>query len=54
MADSGGPPEPVMEVPPPKEIKILETAEDIHNRRTEVSLFSHSDFEMKTHFDQYE
>lgn len=26
------PPEPVLEVPPPKEIKILETAEDIHVR----------------------
>uniref|UniRef100_A0A0N5ANF9 Spectrin alpha chain n=1 Tax=Syphacia muris TaxID=451379 RepID=A0A0N5ANF9_9BILA len=36
MADSGAPPEPVLEVPAPQEIKILETAEDIQNRRTEV------------------
>ncbi|VDM96402.1 unnamed protein product [Thelazia callipaeda] len=30
------PPEPVLEVPPPQEIKILETAEDIQSRRAEV------------------
>ncbi|CDW52174.1 Spectrin alpha chain [Trichuris trichiura] len=30
------PPEPVMEVPPPQEIKVLETAADIQMRRTEV------------------
>ncbi|VDP10579.1 unnamed protein product [Soboliphyme baturini] len=30
------PPEPVLEVPPPQEIKILETAEDIQQRRSEV------------------
>uniref|UniRef100_A0A914RLT1 Uncharacterized protein n=1 Tax=Parascaris equorum TaxID=6256 RepID=A0A914RLT1_PAREQ len=29
MAESGIPPEPVLEVPAPHEIKILETAEDI-------------------------
>lgn len=29
MAESGAPPEPVLEVPAPHEIKILETAEDI-------------------------
>ncbi|XGW34833.1 hypothetical protein V3C99_018681, partial [Haemonchus contortus] len=29
MSDNGTPPEPVLEVPPPTEIKILETAEDI-------------------------
>lgn len=29
MAASASPPEPVLEVPPPQEIKILETAEDI-------------------------
>ena len=32
----GPPPDPVLEVPPPKEIKILETADDIQQRRTEV------------------
>lgn len=32
----GSPPEPVLEVPPPQEIIILETAEDIQNRRAEV------------------
>jgi spectrin alpha len=39
MADvdmAGPPPDPVLEVPPPKEIKILETADDIQQRRTEV------------------
>uniref|UniRef100_A0AAF5PJZ7 Spectrin alpha chain n=2 Tax=Wuchereria bancrofti TaxID=6293 RepID=A0AAF5PJZ7_WUCBA len=39
MAQSGAtasPPEPVLEVPPPQEIKILESAEDIQNRRAEV------------------
>lgn len=36
IADSGAPPEPVLEVPAPQEIKILETAEDIQNRRAEV------------------
>ncbi|KHN88357.1 Spectrin alpha chain [Toxocara canis] len=36
MAESGVPPEPVLEVPAPHEIKILETAEDIQNRRAEV------------------
>uniref|UniRef100_A0A0K0ELE0 SH3 domain-containing protein n=1 Tax=Strongyloides stercoralis TaxID=6248 RepID=A0A0K0ELE0_STRER len=36
MSD-GNPPEPILEVPqPPTEIKILETAEDIQNRRQEV------------------
>jgi len=35
-ADPGAPPEPVLEVPPPHDIKILETAEDIQVRRTEV------------------
>lgn len=34
--DLGPPPDPVLEVPPPKEIKILESAEDIQHRRTEV------------------
>ncbi|MFH4975655.1 hypothetical protein AB6A40_002364 [Gnathostoma spinigerum] len=34
--EAGAPPEPVLEVPPPQEIKILETAEDIQNRRAEV------------------
>ena len=29
MDDQGPPPDPVLEVPPPKDIKILETAEDI-------------------------
>lgn len=28
--------EPVLEVPPPQEIRVLETADDIQNRRTEV------------------
>uniref|UniRef100_A0A7E4VTH7 Spectrin alpha chain n=1 Tax=Panagrellus redivivus TaxID=6233 RepID=A0A7E4VTH7_PANRE len=36
MDDSGAAPEPVLEVPPPKEIQVLETADDIKNRRTEV------------------
>ncbi|EYB99527.1 hypothetical protein Y032_0122g1099 [Ancylostoma ceylanicum] len=36
MSDDGAPPEPVLEVPPPTEIKILETAEDIQHRRQEV------------------
>ncbi|KAI6244011.1 Spectrin protein 1 [Aphelenchoides fujianensis] len=36
MADDGPPPDPVLEVPPPQEIKVLETADDIQNRRTEV------------------
>ncbi|KAI6209533.1 Spectrin protein 1 [Aphelenchoides besseyi] len=36
MADEGPPPDPVLEVPPPQEIKVLETADDIQNRRTEV------------------
>ncbi|CAI5455840.1 unnamed protein product [Caenorhabditis angaria] len=39
MADSNdthAPPEPVLEVPPPQEIRILETSEDIQNRRQEV------------------
>ncbi|CAJ0583549.1 unnamed protein product, partial [Mesorhabditis spiculigera] len=35
MSD-GAPPEPVMEVPPPTEIKVLETADDIQHRRSEV------------------
>ena len=30
MAENGGgPPEPVMEVPPPQQIRVLETADDI-------------------------
>jgi hypothetical protein len=29
MMDEGAPPDPVLEVPPPKEIRVLETAEDI-------------------------
>lgn len=29
IAVSSSPPEPVLEVPPPQEIKILESAEDI-------------------------
>lgn len=36
MGDSGAPPEPVLEVPAPQEIKILESADDIQNRRSEV------------------
>ncbi|KJH49812.1 spectrin repeat-containing domain protein [Dictyocaulus viviparus] len=36
MSDDGAPPEPVLEVPIPTEIKILETAEDIQHRRQEV------------------
>ncbi|PAV55545.1 hypothetical protein WR25_20353 [Diploscapter pachys] len=37
MAENGGgPPEPVMEVPPPQQIRVLETADDIQNRRQEV------------------
>uniref|UniRef100_A0A183CRN4 WH2 domain-containing protein n=1 Tax=Globodera pallida TaxID=36090 RepID=A0A183CRN4_GLOPA len=35
--DLGPPPDPVMEVPPPKEIKVLESADDIQSRRTEAS-----------------
>ncbi|KRY87102.1 Spectrin alpha chain [Trichinella pseudospiralis] len=34
--DDHTPPEPVLEVPPPQEIKILETASDIQQRRSEV------------------
>lgn len=34
--DDGVPPDPVLEVPPPKEIRVLETAEDIQQRRQEV------------------
>uniref|UniRef100_A0A1I8B6Y0 Spectrin alpha chain n=1 Tax=Meloidogyne hapla TaxID=6305 RepID=A0A1I8B6Y0_MELHA len=34
--DIGPPPDPVLEVPPPKDIKILESADDIQQRRTEV------------------
>uniref|UniRef100_A0A0K0D8S6 Spectrin alpha chain n=1 Tax=Angiostrongylus cantonensis TaxID=6313 RepID=A0A0K0D8S6_ANGCA len=36
MSNDGAPPEPVLEVPIPTEIKILETAEDIQHRRQEV------------------
>lgn len=36
MCDEEAPPDPVLEVPPPTEIKILETVEDIQNRRSEV------------------
>ncbi|CAD5229447.1 unnamed protein product [Bursaphelenchus okinawaensis] len=36
MSDEGAPPDPVLEVPPPTEIKVLETADDIQNRRSEV------------------
>lgn len=36
MSDEGAPPEPVLEVPPPQEIKILETADDIQHRRSDV------------------
>ncbi|KAE9548243.1 hypothetical protein FO519_008545 [Halicephalobus sp. NKZ332] len=36
MEDSGAAPEPVLEVPPPKEIQVLETADDIQGRRSEV------------------
>lgn len=36
MEDSGAAPEPVLEVPPPKEIQVLETADDIQSRRSEV------------------
>lgn len=39
MADSNdthAPPEPVLEVPPPQEIRILESADDIQQRRQEV------------------
>ncbi|KAL3106100.1 hypothetical protein niasHT_030387 [Heterodera trifolii] len=36
LNDMGPPPDPVMEVPPPKEIKVLESADDIQHRRTEV------------------
>ncbi|TKR73840.1 hypothetical protein L596_021099 [Steinernema carpocapsae] len=35
-SEQGVPPEPVLEVPPPQEIKVLESAEDIQHRRTEV------------------
>jgi hypothetical protein len=35
MAESGAPPEPVLEVPPPQEIKVLETADDIQVRTRE-------------------
>ena len=35
-SDIGPPPDPVLEVPPPKDIKILESADDIQQRRTEV------------------
>jgi spectrin alpha len=34
--EDGLPPDPVLEVPPPKEIKVLETADDIQHRRSEV------------------
>ncbi|CAI4227013.1 unnamed protein product [Auanema sp. JU1783] len=34
--DEGLPPEPVMEIPPPQEIRVLETADDIQHRRQEV------------------
>lgn len=36
MTDEGAPPDPVLEVPPPTEIKILETVDDIQSRRFEV------------------
>lgn len=36
MEDSGAAPEPVLEVPPPKEIQVLESADDIQHRRSEV------------------
>jgi hypothetical protein len=37
MEENGGAaPEPVLEVPPPKEIQIFETTEEIDNRRTKV------------------
>lgn len=32
----GAPPDPVLEVPPPTEIKILESVDDIQHRRSEV------------------
>uniref|UniRef100_A0A915I988 Uncharacterized protein n=1 Tax=Romanomermis culicivorax TaxID=13658 RepID=A0A915I988_ROMCU len=42
MEESGHtPPEPVLEVPPPQEIRVLDTADDIQNRRHEV--LSHYD-----------
>ena len=40
MSDSGAPPEPVLEVPAPQEIKILETAEDIQVRISFSFFFS--------------
>ncbi|VDN44893.1 unnamed protein product [Gongylonema pulchrum] len=37
--DGGAPPEPVLEVPPPQEIKILESAEDIQVRAKFLIVF---------------
>uniref|UniRef100_A0A2A6CFM8 Spc-1 n=1 Tax=Pristionchus pacificus TaxID=54126 RepID=A0A2A6CFM8_PRIPA len=36
MEDTHAPPEPVLEVPPPQHIQVLETTDDIQNRRAEV------------------
>lgn len=36
MTDEGAPPDPVLEVPPPTEIKVLESVDDIQHRREEV------------------
>uniref|UniRef100_A0A914P3Y4 SH3 domain-containing protein n=3 Tax=Panagrolaimus TaxID=55784 RepID=A0A914P3Y4_9BILA len=57
MEENGGAaPEPVLEVPPPKEIQILETAEEIDNRRTEVlthyQQFKHFASEKRNHLEE--
>uniref|UniRef100_A0AC34F2Y3 SH3 domain-containing protein n=1 Tax=Panagrolaimus sp. ES5 TaxID=591445 RepID=A0AC34F2Y3_9BILA len=57
MDENGGAaPEPVLEVPPPKEIQILETAEEIDNRRSEVlthyQQFKHFAQEKRNHLEE--
>uniref|UniRef100_A0A914PSN7 Uncharacterized protein n=1 Tax=Panagrolaimus davidi TaxID=227884 RepID=A0A914PSN7_9BILA len=44
MEENGAAPEPVLEVPPPKEIQIFKTTEEIDNRRTEPKIQKHEAF----------
>ena len=56
MDENGAAPEPVLEVPPPKEIQVLETADEIQQRRSEVlshySQFKHYAHEKRNHLEE--
>ena len=56
MEDAGAAPEPVLEVPPPTEIQVLTTAEEIQERRSEVlthyQQFRHYAHEKRNHLEE--